>query len=123
MVARDEDALFCDFVESYHIMDFRALPPITAARLAFGLRENSRIKMSLAGAKADTETTLLAAVLDRVSWMAWAQSKDAQKGKNRPASVLSLLLGQQGEKTPEIKAFNSGEDFLAFRQKLIEGGI
>ena len=44
MAARDEDALVCDMAETYHIFDYRALPLFLAARLACGLREDSRSK-------------------------------------------------------------------------------
>lgn len=122
MVSKDEDALCCDMMETYHILDYRALPPLTAARLAFGLRDNSRVKMILSGQKTDTETTLLAALLDRVTWLAWAQTKDGRKNRNRPESVLGLLLGEDRKTKSNIMSFATGEDFEAYRQKLIERG-
>lgn len=38
MVAVDEEALICDFAETYNILDWRELPCRTAAILASGLR-------------------------------------------------------------------------------------
>ena len=77
MAARDEDALVCDMAETYHIFDYRALPLFLAARLACGLRENSRSKMRLAGNRIELRDALLAAILDRVSFLAWAQTETA----------------------------------------------
>ena len=44
MIAADEDALQCDFMETYGVLDYRTLPLHAAARLAVGLRRNSRIR-------------------------------------------------------------------------------
>lgn len=49
MMAADEDALACDFAETYGILDMRQLPAGKLATLAAGLRENSRIKLHLGG--------------------------------------------------------------------------
>lgn len=49
MMATDEDALICDFAETYHIYDYRQLKPSYAATLAAGLREDSRIRTILGG--------------------------------------------------------------------------
>ena len=59
MISLDESALICDFAETYHILDYRALPLKLAAVLACGLRDDSRIKMKLAGMKLNPETMLL----------------------------------------------------------------
>ena len=49
MVASDEDALICDFAETYHILDYKALPLKLRATLASGLRDSSRSKLILHG--------------------------------------------------------------------------
>lgn len=67
MISLDEDALICDFAETYHIYDFRTLPASLAATLAAGLREDSRIKMRMSDRKASFDTILLAGIMDRVS--------------------------------------------------------
>ena len=41
MIATDEDALICDFAETYHIYDYRSLDVEYAATLAYGLRDDS----------------------------------------------------------------------------------
>lgn len=67
MIGLDEDALICDFAETYHVFDFRTLPATLAATLAVGLRDNSRIKMTMSERKAPVDTILLAGILDRLS--------------------------------------------------------
>lgn len=111
MIKADEDALICDMAETYNVTDYRALPIKTAAALACGLGPDSRIKMKISGAKAPTDTILLAAMVDRLSTMVWMQSKDGAKGVNRPASILSEIYGES--KNKEITTFASGDDFDA----------
>lgn len=109
MIKADEDALICDMAETYNVTDYRALPIKTAAALACGLGPDSRIKMAISGAKAPTDTILLAAVVDRLSTLVWMQTKDGTKGVNRPASILGEIYGES--KNGEITTFSSGTDF------------
>lgn len=84
MVHADEDALICDFAETYHIFDWRALPVRLAATLAAGLPETSRIRMKMAGAKITTSLLMQAAMVDRLSLLVWMQTKDGQKTGTAP---------------------------------------
>jgi len=117
MVATDEDALVCDFAETYHILDFRALPARLAARLACGLRSSSRIKQKLSGSKEDIQTALLAHIADAVRMLVWMQSEDGVKGRNRPQSIAALLLGE----TNASQGFETVDDFEAWRASVIGG--
>lgn len=117
MVATDEDALVCDFAETYHILDFRALPARLAARLACGLRSSSRIKQKLSGSKEDIQTALLAHIADAVRMLVWMQSEDGLKGRNRPQSLAALLLGE----TNASQGFETVDDFEAWRASVIGG--
>lgn len=118
MIKADEDALICDFAETYHIYDYKGLPASMAALLAVGLRDDSRIKMKLSGAKAPTEIVLLASAVDRLSLLVWMQTKDAEKGRNRPKSLLEVFIPKESSNS----SFDSGEDFLKTRQDLINNG-
>lgn len=119
MAARDEDALVCDMAETYHIFDYRALPLFLAARLACGLREDSRSKMRLAGNRIELRDALLAAILDRVNFLAWAQTRDGQKNRNRPASILDRLMHEPDEReTPVVYA--GGEEFEKARKQILQ---
>ena len=117
MVSADRDALICDFAETYGIYDFRALPVTVLATLAVGLRENSRIKMKLAGTKASRVEVLLAAALDRLSLLWWAQTENGQKNINRPQSILGVIM-QDGNENKNNGGFDTAEDFEAAWEKM-----
>lgn len=116
MIRMDEDALICDFAETYHIYDFKRLPIKTVAALALGLKDDSRIKMKMSGAKAPTDILLLAAAVDRLSLLVWAKTKDAEKGRNRPKSILESISPADKDTT----AYSSGEEFMKERERLLE---
>lgn len=122
MIRLDESALICDFAETYHILDYRALPLKTAAVLASGLRDNSRIKMRIAEMDISPETALMAAAVDRLSLLVWAKTKDAETGTNRPESILAKLTNKEPIKDSDLQAFDTVEEFEAARQRIIQGG-
>ncbi|NCC60992.1 MAG: hypothetical protein EOM12_08610 [Verrucomicrobiae bacterium] len=115
MLKKDEEALICDFAETYHIYDFKRLPLTTVAALAVGLRDSSRIKMLLNDAPASADIMLLAAIVDRLSLLVWFQTKDGEKGHNRPKSILGAI----SPKESNVSAFESGEDFIKERERLL----
>ena len=103
--------MVCDFAETYGVLDYRALPLLTAATLAQGLPDTSRIKRKISGAGAvDTQTALLAIIADRVGHIAWMFSEAGQKGRDHPASILDTLTGKT---EPEAVGYDSAEDFFA----------
>ena len=122
MISLDESALICDFAETYLILDYRALSLKLAAVLACGLRDDSRIKMKLAGMKLNPETMLQAAAVDRLSMLVWAKTKDAQRRKNAPKSILAEMLKDKTDQEDKVQPFNSIEEFEAARRRIIEGG-
>ena len=109
MISTDKDALICDLAETYRIYDYRSLPLKTVAAFSVGLRENSRIKMIIAGIKYPFDTLLLAAILDGVNLRNWAMTEDARNGKNRPLSMLSKLLGKEEVNESDYMLFNTAE--------------
>lgn len=116
MIAKDEDALMCDFMEFYHIGDWRAFPIKTSAALAFHLPPESRIKRILSGRTWSMDTILLAAIADRIGQLVWMLSEDGAKGRNRPDSLVKMLSGDgTNEKHAgnSLQTFTSGEDFAA----------
>lgn len=119
MVGLDEGALTCDFAEVYHVLDWRALPARTAATLAMGLGPDSRIMQKISGARVPFDTLLLAAIADTVRILAWMQTKDGAKGRNRPDSILDRLTGTA--RTSETAGFDSPEAFDAWRASILEG--
>lgn len=79
------------------------------ATLACGLSEDSRSKRRLTGARIKLDTLLIASLVDRVSVLAWRQTKDGQRGKRPPESVVRMLLSPP--KVREELAFDSVEAF------------
>lgn len=121
MIALDEDALVCDLAETYQIYDYKQLPLNQVAVFAYGLRDDSRIKQMMSDQIVPLETTLLASIVDRLSLSLWLQTKDGQKGVNRPASIAEMLTKNNKEESDErdYLVFESGEDFENYRKALL----
>lgn len=121
MIALDEDALICDLAETYQIYDYKQLPLNQVAVFAYGLRDDSRIKQVMSNQIVPLETTLLASIVDRLSLSLWLQTKDGQKGVNRPKSIVDQLTKQDKEERDErdYLVFESGEDFENYRKALL----
>lgn len=103
--------MICDLAETYHIYNYKECQPLLVGTLVFGLRDDSRVKMFLSGQKQPLERILFARMVDELSFLSWANSRDGQKNKNRPKSVLQSLLGI--EKKEEYATF---EDFDEFKR-------
>lgn len=114
------DELLCDFAEYYGIYDIRSLPGRYAATLAMGLRDSSRVRTALSGAKVPHDTLMMARLIDDVAFIAWTRTKAAQKNQGRPESLLSALIRPASSQTSAV-VFPSAEAFDAARAKLLEG--
>lgn len=101
----DRDALLCDLAETYHIFDFRALPVVTLAALSFGLREDSRIKMKLAGMTYIPQEFLLASICDNIKMLRY--NLMASDGDPLPSLYMDLITGKDKQDTEPYTA----EDF------------
>ena len=121
MIALDEDALICDLAETYQIYDYKQLPLYQVAVFAYGLRDDSRIKQVMSNQIVPLETTLLASIVDRLSLSLWLQTKDGQKGVNRPASIADQLIKRDKSENDgkDYLVFESGEDFENYRKSLL----
>ena len=108
MIAMDEDALICDFAETYHIYDYRSLPATLAGIYAAGLRQDARINIKMSGYSAPVDILLLASIADAMHIRVWQQTKDAQHNKNRPESILAKML--ETKKPSELE----GSDIESF---------
>lgn len=117
MIRVDENALICDLAETYQIYNYRQMPPSTVAIFCIGLRDDSRIKMKLGGAKVSPNILLLSGIVDRLNLLLWAKTEDGRKGRNKPKSILEDLYSKESE----VSAFASGKDFEEERQRIIEG--
>ena len=119
MVAADEDALICDFAQTYHVLDFRTLPVRLAATLAAGLPDTARVRMKMAGTRVSSDLLLQASMVDCLSLLVWMQTRDGQKNRRRPRSIVSVLTGE--EQRNAIQAFESEEEFWAAIRAADEG--
>lgn len=109
--------MICDLAEYYHVYNYRELPVDLLATLITGLRADSRTVIKLSGEKMPQDITLLAAIVDRLSILVWAKSKDAAKGKNKPKLILEEI--NKPKKQKDIVAFNDGKDFDKERKRLL----
>lgn len=121
MLRRHREALECDLAETYGLFDLRMLPARKLATLAMGLRESSRVMMALSGRRATASEMLAAAAVDRLSLLVWSKTKDAQKGRNRPESILAGLTGRTDAKR-EIYAAEDAEEFERRRAAIMKAG-
>jgi len=119
MLHLDEEAIICDLAETYHVLDYRGLAPSLVAILCSGLSNDSRIKRKIANRKVSLEEFLLAALVDRVSLLVWAKTEDAQKGRNKPKSILSIL--EEEVAMPKYKGFDSIDEFESKRAEFLRG--
>ena len=108
MIAKDEDALTCDFAETYHLLDMRELRPEKAAVLACGLSPSSRIMMKLGDRELTIEQTLLAGIADRLTILISA-------GSDRPPTLILDSIGKKSS----VMAFATPEEWEAARAAMI----
>lgn len=114
-MATDEDALICDFAETYHIWDYRALPVSLRAVLASGLREDSRIKIKMAGWRDPPDKMIAALIADNLTAIRW--SLTAKKGDPKPSLVTEYIIGTNEDKN--TAGFSSAEEFEAARKRIL----
>lgn len=117
MISMDEAALRCDFLETYHILDYRTLPARQAALFACGLPERSRIMRALSGTPVDLQEMLLAVIADAVKLLVWQNTEDGHKGVRQPRSIREILCKKDGPG----EGFATAADFEAWRAAMLEG--
>ncbi len=122
MIAVDEGALKCDLAETYRIYDYKSLPASLVATFSVGLRDDSRIKMKMSGAKAPLNTLILALLADRIGNLIWGLSEDGRNGVNQPPQLIDIICGTEKEDKSDVVVFDSPEAYEQARKKLIEGG-
>ncbi|MCC8104109.1 MAG: DUF5361 domain-containing protein [Clostridiales bacterium] len=107
--------MVCDFAETYKILNIRELPASLLATLAAGLPEDSRIKSRMS--RKDNEpavkndTLLLARIADLLALIVWSRTEDGQKGKNKPKSIVSIMLGKNDESDNDMELFDEPDEF------------
>lgn len=115
----DKSALVCDMAETYHIYDIMRMPAKYVGVLASGLRDDSRIMQKILGVNADTDTILLARLLDCFNIWLWSHTKDGEKGRNRPESFTEKMLGTEKPKERQTESFATPDEFERRRAELV----
>lgn len=117
MLSVDRDALLCDMAETYRVYEMRALSVDTLAALAFGLRENSRIKQKLYGFTPVSQEFLLACIADDLTLLRYKLFGTEEDEEPVSAVETFFKLGQDKEQF----GYASGEDFQSAWKELTEG--
>lgn len=102
----------------YGVYDFRALSPVTAAALATGLPDDSRVKRFRSGEKYSFDQRVMMLIYDRVNWLMWSKTKAAQKGGDPPLPLEQLIeqtAAQQEEQ--KLMGFDSPEELMDYLYK------
>lgn len=73
--------------------------------------------MKLSGAKITLTQTLLARIADELSFQSWAKTKDGQKNRNRPESILKALTT---EKVDTNMTYQTIDDFKKAWDKICQ---
>ncbi len=89
------------------------------ASFVYGLKPDSRSKMLLSNMVIPTEILLLCGIIDRLNWLVWSKTKDAEKGKNKPKPILEPISKQKNKE--ELRQYKTGKDFEVERQKILKG--
>lgn len=119
MLSGAPDELTCDMAETYHVHNIKEYPVSHIAVLAAGLRQTSRVRMKMEGQKLDNVDTLMSLIFDKLNWLCWTRTKDAQHGRNRPESAYAILTGTGKKDTREVETFSSAEEFEKRRKEII----
>lgn len=115
MLAADPDALICDLAETYHVFDMWALPVPLLATLASGLRDQSRIKMKIAGLTYLPMEFVLPQIYDAMI-MLFADKKARGRAKR-----LTDVMTKPRANSEKLKGFDTAEEFDAWRNSIIKG--
>lgn len=54
-----------------------------------------------------------------MSLLLWTKTKDAEKGRNRPESIVDKMLGNETKQEFEHDVFDSVEEFEKAREKAL----
>lgn len=120
MLAKDEDALICDFAQYYGIYDMESQVPCnTAAILASGLPPESRIMRKMSKSPIDTTDTILAGIFDSLNNLMYMLS--GKKHGKRPKSLLDKLLKPERRKQENVTSFSSADAFEEARRRILGG--
>ena len=91
------------------------------ATLLFGLSEDSRVKRKVSNNKLSFNQMLLCSIYDSLQFLCWTKTKDAQKNKNRPKSILEKMLGEDKKNKDELQSFATIEEYETYMSRFTRG--
>lgn len=115
MLSEGRDELICDFAETYHVLDFWALPVPLMATLAAGLRDNSRIRMKMANITYIPMEVVVPRIADTLTAIGVGLS--GKKAK-MPELLTDVMFAGKKKNDHPVTAFDSTESFDAAWAKL-----
>lgn len=115
MLGIDRDAVICDLAETYHVLDYKAIPVMTLATLCAGLHGDSRIKMKLIDVKEIPKTFSLIRIADVLTIINYALT--AKEGAKKPTLYQDIITGKQQKKT--TGGFSSIDEFEEARKRFL----
>lgn len=101
----------CDLAETYHLFNYKDLPPTKVAVLVFGLGAKSRIYKKMQGIQEIPDYLLLPSIHDRLSEIEYMLVGNNKK--EMPTRLVDLVLGREdkGKKKDSCKTYMSKDDF------------
>ena len=118
MLTLDRRALLCDLAETYHILSFDAVPPVTLATLCAGLRPDARIHKKMTDSMPVSEHYLMASIADQLALI--RHGLFAEKNTSMPTLFTDTLFGVAEKQTDQV-LFDSGDSFRMQWDKLTRG--
>lgn len=118
MLGTDRDAVICDLAETYHVLDYKAVPIMTLAALCAGLHDDSRIKTRMMGLHRIAPSFALIRAADMLTVLNY--SLTAKKGDKPPTLYQDIMMSKQQEK--KTSGFASIEEFEAARKRIVNNG-
>lgn len=82
------------------------------AALSLGLRDDSRIKMKISGARVTLDQQLLAVIADALKFIQWTKTDHGKRRRYDGKSIYETLMNPKGK--DEYQVFNSPEEFDAY---------
>lgn len=74
--------------------------------------------MKITNRKLTYEQSVNTMILDGINWLKWSKTKDGLKGIGMPKSIYKQICVIEEEKESDIITFDSGEDFMEYRNRL-----
>ena len=106
----------CDMAQTYGVFDWRALPLSMAATLAAGLGPGSRCEGARLGLRVPPRDFLAALAADRLALLLYRYAQSDE----RPQLWSQVMIREQ--EIEETGAFETAEDFEAWRAQQFKGG-